>query len=148
MTSGSERVDDVALYKAAVIRRCLARVSEVHGGDDRNLKEDPTKQDSIVLNIQRGCETSIDLAMHLVRRFQLGVPRDSRDAFRLLESAGKLPAPLSKALQNMVGFRNVAVHQYDAIDLEIVAAILRGPLQELEHFAQLAVLLTKPRAEG
>ncbi len=28
--------------------------------------EDFTKQDSIILNIQRACEASIDLAMHIV----------------------------------------------------------------------------------
>ena len=56
--------DDVALNKAGIIERCLARVREVHAGDDANLFDDPTRQDSIVLNLQRACEASIDLAMH------------------------------------------------------------------------------------
>jgi len=59
--------DDVALNKAAIIERCLARARSVHAGDDANLLDDPTRQDSIVLNLQRACEASIDLAMHIVR---------------------------------------------------------------------------------
>lgn len=135
--------DDVALHKAQVIERCLVRVREVHGGDDANLRDDLTRQDSIVLNLQRACEASIDLAMHLVRRHALGVPTDSRDGFRLLEGAGYLDPELSRGLQNMVGFRNVAVHQYDVLALDIVAAVIAGPMDDLARFAQRAVELTR-----
>ena len=50
--------DDVVLNKAATIERCLARVREVHAGDDANLRDDPTSQDSILLNLQRAHEAS------------------------------------------------------------------------------------------
>ncbi len=39
----------------------------------------------------------------------------------------------------MVGFRNVAVHDYQALQVEIVQAILRGHLQEVEAFAAWAL---------
>ena len=42
-------------------------------------------QDSIILNIQRACEASIDLAMHIVSDLKLGLPKTSREAFKLLE---------------------------------------------------------------
>jgi len=38
-----------------------------------------TRQDSIILNLQRACEASIDAAMHLVRVKRLGIPQESRD---------------------------------------------------------------------
>src|SRR5204862_3354274 len=60
-------MDDVVLNKAAIIERCVRRVREEHAGDDRRLTEDITRQDSIILNLQRACEAAIDLAMHLVR---------------------------------------------------------------------------------
>lgn len=40
--------------------RAVRRVREEHAGDDRNLLENQTKQDAIILNLQRACETSID----------------------------------------------------------------------------------------
>jgi len=60
------------------------RVREVYGDNPENLM-DFTMQDSIILNIQRACEASIDLAMHIVSDLKLGLPKTSREAFKLLE---------------------------------------------------------------
>ena len=68
--------DDVLLNKAATIERCLARIQEEYGNNEKNLVENVTKQDSIILNLQRACEASIDLAMHAVRKRELGLPQD------------------------------------------------------------------------
>jgi len=116
--------DDVVLNKAARIERCLARISEEYGGMREHLYENQTKQDAIVLNLQRACETAIDLAMYVVRRNGLGLPQESRDAFALLEKAQLLPAELAGRLQRMVGFRNVAVHEYTRLNLDIVHTII------------------------
>lgn len=77
-----------------------------------NLTDDLTRQDSIVLNIQRAWDAAVDLAMHLVRVQRLGIPQESRDAFELLVGAGTLDRQLADGLQRMVGFHNVAVHDY------------------------------------
>ena len=87
-------MDDVILNKAAIIERCVQRVRHVYADDPSNLTTDLTRQDSIVLNLQRACEAAIDLAMHLVRRYQLGIPQESRDAFDLLVTSGRLDADL------------------------------------------------------
>ena len=132
-------MDDVALNKAAIIERCIRRVHEVYVGDERNLRDDATKQDSIVLNLQRACEAAIDLAMHLVRRDRLGIPQDSREAFDLLVERGGLPRDIADKLRRMVGFRNVAVHEYQALNLDIVREIIRSYLSELSSFAAFAM---------
>ena len=75
-------MDNVIINKTANIERCLQRVREVYGGSRSSL-DDLTKQDSIILNIQRGCESAIDLAMHLVSREKLGIPQSSREAFEI-----------------------------------------------------------------
>lgn len=67
--------DDVVLNKAAGIERCLLRILEEYGGDRQNLLTNQTKQDAIVLNLQRACETSIDLAMYVISRRRLGLPQ-------------------------------------------------------------------------
>jgi len=46
-------MNDVLLSKTTTIERCINRIHEI---------KDYTKQDSIILNIQRACEASIDLA--------------------------------------------------------------------------------------
>ena len=130
---------DVALNKAAIIERCVRRAREVYAGDEANLTSDLTRQDSIILNIQRACEAAVDLAMHLVRMHRLGIPQESRDAFDLLATAGKLEPELAAVLKRMVGFRNIAVHDYQRLNLDVVRAILQRQLDDLLAFAQLGV---------
>ncbi len=65
---------DVLYNKIEIIERCLIRIKEVYADDQKNL-EDYTKQDSIVLNIQRAIEASIDIAMHIVSEKKLGIPK-------------------------------------------------------------------------
>ncbi|HYC55222.1 MAG TPA: DUF86 domain-containing protein [Candidatus Binatia bacterium] len=129
-------MDDVVINKVAVIERCLARVREVHGGDDANLTDDAVKQDSIILNLQRACEAAIDLAMHLVRTRRLGVPQESRDAFVLLGGNDVIPAELAERMARMVGFRNVAVHDYTKLDLAIVRSIIGQRLTDFQEFCR------------
>ena len=45
--------DDVILNKAAGIERCLLRIVEEYGEDRQNLFTNQTKQDAIILNVQR-----------------------------------------------------------------------------------------------
>ena len=132
-------MDDVVLNKAAIIERCIRRVREEHGGDDRRLKEDVTRQDSIILNLLRACEAAIDLAMHLVRVERLGIPQESREAFTLLASAHKLPADLADTLKRMVGFRNIAIHDYQLLNLDVVAAIIARHLDDLARFTEISI---------
>lgn len=132
-------MDDVVLNKAAAIERCVRRVREEHAGDDSVLERDLTKQDSIVLNLQRACETSIDLAMHLVRVANLGIPQDSREAFELLATHSGLDRPLADRLMRMVGFRNIAVHDYQKLNLDIVREIIAKRLPDLLEFTRWAL---------
>lgn len=64
-------MDDVTANKAASVERCIRRIRDEYAGDASNLRENLTKQDSIILNLQRACEACIDLAMHLVRVHRL-----------------------------------------------------------------------------
>jgi uncharacterized protein YutE (UPF0331/DUF86 family) len=128
-------MDDVVVNKAATIERCILRAREVYAGDPANLTADLTRQDSIVLNLQRACEASIDLAMHLVRKHRLGVPQDSREAFELLMVDGRLEPPLGTSLKGMVGFRSVAVHDYTRLNLDIVQVIVESRADDLLAFS-------------
>jgi len=128
-------MDDVLLGKAAIIERCLRRIDEVYRGHEAELATDFTRQDSILLNLQRACEASIDAAMHLVRLHRLGIPTESREGFSLLVGAGLIEAELGDHLQAMVGFRNIAIHNYRELDLDIVRSILSHRLDDLRAFA-------------
>ncbi|MBV7272237.1 DUF86 domain-containing protein [Clostridiaceae bacterium UIB06] len=127
---------DVILNKISVIERCMKRINEEYQNDFENLKN-YTKQDSIILNIQRACEASIDLAMHIISEKKLGIPQNSRDAFEVLYSSDIIDKKLMKNLKAMVGFRNIAVHDYQVVNLEIVKQIIENHLSDLKEFVQV-----------
>ena len=106
----------------------MQRVREEHAGDDANLFENQTRQDAILLDLQRACEGSIDAAMHLVRVHRLGVPQETREAF---------DASLATRLRRMVGFRTVAIHEYHRLNLDIVRSIVLEPLGDFLEFTRL-----------
>jgi uncharacterized protein YutE (UPF0331/DUF86 family) len=130
--------DDVVLNKTATLERCVARVREEYAGDPARL-EDPTHHDALVLNLQRACQAAIDLAMHVVRVRGLGVPQESRDAFRMLVDAGVLEAGLGERMMRMVGFRTIAVHDYQAISRPILQAIVEHRLGDFEAWGAWAL---------
>ena len=133
-------MNDIILNKITTIERCVKRIHEVYDGNPENLK-DFTKQDSIILNIQRACEASIDLAMHIVSNRKLGVPKASREGFKLLQDAGLIEANLAKTLMNMVGFRNIAVHDYQTLELDILEAILEKHVDDFKDFTKVILKL-------
>lgn len=132
-------VSDVLLNKVAIIERCLGRVETEYRGHENELETDYTRQDSIILNLQRACEASIDAAMHLIRVRKLGVPQDSRDAFDMLGEAGLIAIPLRDRLKAMVGFRNIAVHDYRKLNLEVVRNIIEERLSDFREFGRVVL---------
>jgi uncharacterized protein YutE (UPF0331/DUF86 family) len=120
------------MAKIATIERCLARI-HVSFRDDPTTLEDINLQDVIVLNLVRACQAAIDLAMHVVARDRLGLPDDRASVFKLLLAARRIDAELCKRMENMVGFRNVAVHEYQKIDRNILLGILQGNLGDFSE---------------
>lgn len=133
-------MNDAVLNKISIIERCVKRVEEVYENNPANIS-DYTKQDSMVLNIQRACEASIDLAMHLVSKHKLGLPQTSRDAFAILLEEGMLDRELAVSLMNMVGFRNVAVHDYQSLDVNILESIIEKHMKDFLLFTQVIIEL-------
>jgi len=126
--------NDVILNKISVIERCISRVKDVYDNKQENL-QDYTKQDSIILNIQRACEASIDLAMHIVAEKRLGLPQTSRDAFDLLFTDGIIDDSTNRNLKAMVGFRNI-VHDYQTINVDILKSILDEHLSDFTDYTK------------
>jgi uncharacterized protein YutE (UPF0331/DUF86 family) len=128
---------DVARAKAETIERALARVASTWARASVSILDDFDAQDIVLLNLQRACEAGIDLALHVVAERGLGNPDDSREAFSLLCRAGWVDTPTTDSLRRMVGFRNVAVHEYRRLDWAIVQAMVEHELDALRRFASI-----------
>lgn len=128
-------MNDVVINKTQGLQRCIARVREevaLAGGD---LASNVTHQDAGILNITRACELAIDLANYVIRLKKLGVPNDTRESFSRLVEHALVPAELGDRMKSMVGFRNVAVHDYRAMDPDILRWVVSEGLNDLLIFA-------------
>jgi uncharacterized protein YutE (UPF0331/DUF86 family) len=77
--------------------------------------------------------------MHLVRVERPGVPQETGEAFALLASASRIDADLAERLQKTVGFRYIAVHDYERLNLRVVQAMVAGRLADFERFCERAL---------
>ena len=123
---------DVVLAKVAAIQKCLRRIKDVTGLDSDRLDEIDA-QEIFVLNLQRAIQSAIDLATHIVASEGLGIPDTIWGNFVLLERAKIITKTLSKKMQSMVGFRNIAIHDYQALDVDVLKAILSKNLKDIEQ---------------
>lgn len=129
-------VDDVLINKAAIIERCVRRAREEYAADPGSFATNFTRQDAAILNIQRACEAALDMGQHLIRRERLGVPQSARDVFALLAQGGWITLGLADNLKRMVGFRNIAVHDYESLQLPITIRIIETHLDEFLDYSQ------------
>ncbi|HSS76128.1 MAG TPA: DUF86 domain-containing protein [Thermoanaerobaculia bacterium] len=101
------------------------------------MKQDVREERFVEHTLQIAIQAALDVAAHIVADERLGEARTNRDLFDLLESHGWVPGELATELRRMVGFRNVLVHGYGDVDLEIVEEIVRHHMGDLLRFVQV-----------
>lgn len=83
------------------------------------------------LNLQRAIQAAIDLANYIAATEGYGTPDSTAAVFTLLQQRGILDEELAGKLRRMVGFRNIAVHEYQIVNPAILQAILERHLGDL-----------------
>jgi len=138
-------MNDVIINKAQSVQRCVRRAREEYVKSPENFRTDFTVQDAAILNVLRACDSTIDLANHLIRLKQLGVPVSSGDSFRLLAAERIISSTLAEQMKKMIGFRNITVHQYTSVDLEIVVSVIT---KELDHLIEFVDVVLEQTSSG
>lgn len=127
-------MDDIIINKAAIIERCIGRINAEYNAKDSKFIEDFARQDSVILNIERAIQACIDIGTHIIRLKKLGIPQSSRDVFQKLSENKIISENLSNKMQKMVGFRNIAVHDYQQLNMDIVKSIVENHMEDFENF--------------
>ena len=123
----------LVLEKFQTMDRCLGRIDEKISGDIKNLEE-IDKQDIFVLNLQRAAQAAIDVAAHIIKDNNFEIPTTLREYFITLAEHRVISKETAEKLSKMVGFRNIAVHNYEKIDAKILASIYTDHLKDFEIF--------------
>lgn len=130
-------MDPVILQeKLESLRHCVTRVDAKHPAQLAELEADPDLQDIIVLNLSRAVQVCVDIGTHIISTTAAVPPRSMGEVFDTPEHLGVISPKTGQAMRKAVGFRNVAVHNYDAISWAIVYAISQRHLDDFRRFAQ------------
>ena len=124
---------DIVIEKISNTHNCLQRIKNTTN-DDADSLDDIDVQDIFVLNLQRAVQSAIDLGTHIVSSEGLSLPVRLKDIFSELLRSKIIDAQICKKMQAMVGFRNIAIHEYSKIDVDVLKKILLNHLPDLESF--------------
>ncbi|MDQ6991285.1 MAG: DUF86 domain-containing protein [Mariprofundaceae bacterium] len=133
--------------KLEFLRRCLSRVADKCPDDMVQLEQDIDLQDIITLNLTRAVQLSVDIAAHWVAGLEdIPAPGTMDAMFEALVQHGYLDPELAERMRRSVGFRNIAVHNYEIIEWQLVYAICKYHLDDFACFGK-AVYSALPKNE-
>ena|ERR1035437_8858487 len=127
---------EIIEQKLESLRRCLQRIETKCPADAATLAADFDLQDIVSLNLSRAVQLCVDIGAHMIAGTDLPPPGTMGQTFDLLAQADLLDLALAGSMKKAVGFRNVAMHNYDAIDWHIVHSIVKHHLQDFSMFAK------------
>ena len=130
-------MDRVVIHqKLESLRRCLARIRSKEPIGLGVLQKDYDLQDIVLLNLTRAVQMAVDIGAHMVSAQMQAAPATMGETFDQLGRMGVISEELALQLKKSVGFRNVAVHNYNAVNWAIVFSILQGHLRDFDAFAK------------
>ena len=130
---------EVVEQKLESLRRCLQRIQTKCPADAETLATDFDLQDIVSLNLSRAVQLCVDIGAHMISGMDVAAPDTMGQTFDILTQGGVIPAALAINLKKAVGFSNIAVHNYDAINWHIVHSIAKDHLADFSAFARVVV---------
>jgi len=104
-----------------------------------DVLEDKIKQWALRYGILECIQEVVDISCALVSSNNLGSPKNYRECIEILIKNGYIPEDLGKRLINMIGLRNLLVHEYMKIDLSRLYEFLNnvGDFREFIYYIEL-----------
>lgn len=132
---------DILRNKLESLHRCLARIESRVPVSATALESDVDAQDILVLNLERAVQLCVDMGSHILVDTADAAAGSMASVFALLAKNGAIPDDLAASLARAVGFRNVAVHEYNELDWNIVYAIVTKRLVDFYAFGRIVMEL-------
>lgn len=130
--------------KIELLRRALQRVSNKCPENAEALASDLDAQDIVTLNLSRAVQLSVDIGSHLIACTDFPPPATMGQVFDVMASASFIDVELANRMKKAVGFRNMAVHNYEVINWTIVYAIATQHLDDFKAFARDVIKIEFP----
>lgn len=129
--TGADR--ELVAKKLARIETCVTELRTL--GDPARISSDLREERFFEHTLQIAIQSVLDVASHIVSEERLGEPRSNHELIDLVVRYGWIPVSLEPPLRRLIGFRDVLVHGYESVDLDVVEDIARHRLDDLLAFA-------------
>jgi uncharacterized protein YutE (UPF0331/DUF86 family) len=124
---------DLLAQKLAFIETCVQELRTL--ARPVEIPRDVREARFVLHTLQIAIQAALDVASHIVSDERLGEPETNRELFDRLVQHGWLPADVGATMRRMAGFRNILVHGYGGVNLEVVRDIVEHRLGDLLRFA-------------
>ncbi len=120
--------------KIDAMLRCIDRIETRIPAQKQQFIQDLDAQDIIVLNLTRIIQLCVDIAMHVIAQTNVDAPQTMSQSFSQLEKLNIIDKKLTDKLKKSVGFRNIAIHNYSELDLDLTFDIASKHIGDFKQF--------------
>lgn len=124
----------LVLRKISRVRNNLSRLRKREKISLKSFKEDLDIQDIVLHNLQLTIQGCIDIGSHIISEEGWGIVGSLSEIFYILREKGVINSELAEKMISMTGFRNILIHEYDEVNLNIVHDILQNHLIDIDEF--------------
>jgi uncharacterized protein YutE (UPF0331/DUF86 family) len=115
----------------------LAILDRLRGYGEQEFIADPERYGSAERFLQVAIESLLDMGSHVIADEGGGSVNQSRDIPAYFRKCGWIDAALERKWIDMIGFRNVLVHEYTEVDLHIVYDVLQNRLDDFRRIERM-----------
>ena len=127
--------DDRILRKLNFMQRCVGYLKSIDT-DSMDLEADYELRSAIERNFQLAIESAIDIGEMIIAKEGFERPSEYRSVILVLGNHKILPKEFAEEFSFAAGFRNILVHMYEEVDLDILRTFLTEKLGDFDRFAR------------
>jgi uncharacterized protein YutE (UPF0331/DUF86 family) len=120
---------DLLAERLGFIETCVQELQTV--ARPAEIPTDVREARFVLHTLQIAIQAALDVASHIVSDERLGEPETNRELFDRLAQHGWLSTELAATMGRMAGFRNIVVHGYGRVNLEIAKDLVEHRLGDL-----------------
>lgn len=124
-----EKIDELEKY--------LRELDEYLPDEEKDYLDSGLTKRACERAFQLASENLLDICNLIISEKGFGIPTDSKDCIRKLAENGVIPEPLSIRLEELIGFRNLLVHQYGRIDDSKAYSYLKVESKDFYEFIEV-----------
>ncbi len=141
MFSGSASSIDRALILSKLdrLRQYLRYLKELQKSSLEDFIKDFKLSGATERYLQLAIENIVDIGNEIISSLQLRRPERYRDIPYILSESNIISKTFAETIASMIGFRNLLVHNYASINLNLVYEFLQTRLADFEIFIKYIV---------